>query len=276
MTKAAETEEKKDVKIISDYTLFTKYPATHEELSVIKKTIAAEANLNDAEFFMFMDVCANAQLNPLLKQIYIWRHDGKLIIMISADGRHSNAEKHEDFIGIRASEICDGDDFNIDIVTGDVHHKINTLKERGAVLGAWAKVLLKDKPPVVTVIKKSEYETSSKDFSAWKKNPSDMCIKSAKAKAFKLAYIVEGVQSAEEWTSKDGKNANPIDHTESFEEAQISNYNDKLDLLFQTWEEFEGKDKAYYKQQILMQKEKGLLTTEEIDKWMEALKPEMV
>lgn len=71
--------------------LGSQFGYTPEYVGLIKNTIAKEAT--DDELQMFLAVCHNAKLNPMNKEIYFWKQQGKVIIHTGIQGLRIAAER---------------------------------------------------------------------------------------------------------------------------------------------------------------------------------------
>lgn len=81
---------------------------TPADIEVINNTIAKD--LSDGERAFFLRACQATGLNPLLKEIHVWRDGGKLQIHTGIDGLAKiAAEYHPDYCGMEGPYWC-GDD----------------------------------------------------------------------------------------------------------------------------------------------------------------------
>lgn len=81
---------------------------TPQDLAVINDTIAK--GLTDGERQFFIQACQSTGLNPLLKEIYVWKDGGKLILHTGIDGLCKiAADHHPDYCGLEGPYWCGGD-----------------------------------------------------------------------------------------------------------------------------------------------------------------------
>lgn len=268
-------ETTKEVKVIEDYTKLTRFDATHAEIAIIKSIIAPDHT--EREFLYFMDICAKINLDPRLNEVWTWKSKktNKITTFVGRDGLRTNAERHPDFKGLFDSKpIYENDTYIVNYSTGELIHKVESFKNRGELIGAWAYVVRGDKKYFEDVYL-SDYKPDDadlKDGDAWKTNPVKMICKCAEANALKKAFPISGVVIDTDVKIKDGELVAVNSKSAAFDEANIDQseeafYNSKLDELLAVWDKFRGKDKAYFKQMIQTQKEKGQLTLEKIEEW---------
>lgn len=181
-------------------TKYTDYPASKEQLDVIRGSVCKD--LNNTEFYYFMNVCHSINLNPFLKQVWCFKdREGKVQIFTSRDGYYANAERHKGFRGLQSSEIRKNDSFSCDMVTGEVVHQIKSPLDRGDIIGAWAKVFRDGMPPRLVLCPMSEHIKPSSQ--AWRTNPAQMIVKCAEAIALKKQFPLPGIQHEEDWEIRD-------------------------------------------------------------------------
>lgn len=188
---------KNDTKISNAIKAFTP-----EEVAIIKNTVAK--NTTDTELALFLFTCQSSGLNPLLKEIWCYKDNkGNLLIFPGRDGFLKKAQQHPKFAGMRSGVIRVGDEWEIDIPNGVVHHKINKpVDERGKILGSYCFVFRKDEEPTLTWV---NFDDFNKGYNTWKSHAEDMILKVAESKALKKAFGMSEFQIIEEWKlQKDG------------------------------------------------------------------------
>lgn len=164
---------------------------TAEQVAIIKNTVAK--GTTNTELAFFLNVCKTADLNPFIKEIWCYKDSqGNLITFASRDGFLKKAQRNENYAGIRSSEVCENDEFELDIPAGKVTHKINFKQKRGAILGAYAMVFRKDGEPT---IEWADIETYDKKKFTWSTHKSEMIKKVAEVHALKKAFGISSLQS---------------------------------------------------------------------------------
>jgi phage recombination protein Bet len=165
---------------------------TPEQIETIKRTVAVGAS--DHELAMFITLAQKYQLDPFAKEIWFIKHDGRPVIMTSRDGYLTVANREPTYRGIMSFPVCENDEFEIDAPNYAVKHKMN-MKDRGAIVGAWARVEDERKHPFVCYVSMEEYRGNSP---VWRKYPSAMIQKVAEAFALKRMYNISGLVTKEE------------------------------------------------------------------------------
>lgn len=145
-----------------------------EMLQTLRNTIAP--GLTDGEFLLFAEVCKATGLNPITKEIWPIKVNGRLQPMTGINGFLRIANSHSQFDGMEVSFEWDGK----------------------ALVSCTVKVHRKDRKfPSVATAYWSEY---SKPSPVWKQMPSIMLAKCAKSLSIREAFIQElgGLYTAEE------------------------------------------------------------------------------
>lgn len=148
-----------------------------EMLQTLRNTIAP--GLTDAEFLLFAEVCKATGLNPITKEIWPIKVNGRLQPMTGINGFLRIANSHSQFDGMEVSFEWDGKQ----------------------LVSCTVKVHRKDRKfPSVATAYWSEY---SKPSPVWKQMPTVMLSKCAKSLAIREAFIQElgGLYTAEEMPS---------------------------------------------------------------------------
>lgn len=172
---------------------------TPEQIGVIQKNVAKDTTI--AELAYFLNVCKTMELNPFNKEVWCYKDGrGNLLIFAGRDGFLSKAQKNPAFNGIRSSEVCEKDNFSIDIANNSIIHSHNG-KERGVIIGAYAIVFRKGGEPTIEY---ADFATYNKGYNAWKTHPSEMIKKVPEAHALKKAFGISGVQVEYDWEINQG------------------------------------------------------------------------
>lgn len=192
------TEQMALVKAESSMAVSSGVQWTRDRVELVKRTICPKGISDDA-FALFMEQCKRSGLDPLLKEafcvprnqrigedergkpIYGTKHE----FQPSEAGMLGRAERFPDFRGIQASAAYGEDDLLIDQGKGEVKHTFNPAKRKGALVGAWARVVREGKLPVVVWLDFSGYVQSTP---LWSKIPVTMIEKCARVAALRKAY----------------------------------------------------------------------------------------
>ena len=146
-----------------------------DKLKALRNTIAP--GLSGAEFELFCETCKATGLNPITKEIWAIKIDGRLKIMSGFNGFLKIANSHAQYDGMEVDITVDKD---------------------GKPLVAQARVYRKDRKfPSVGVALMSEFRGNSP---IWQKMPSVMLSKVAKSHAIREAFSIElaGLYTPEE------------------------------------------------------------------------------
>jgi len=219
-----------------------------EEVAIVKANIAK--GVNDSELAYFLSVCKTVGLNPFIKQIWCYKDNkGNLLVFAGRDGFLAKAQINPAFAGIRSSEVCENDEFSMDIANNIIKHTFG-LAERGKIIGGYALAFRqKGEPTIEWAEFKRYYRGIRKDgskilTSPWNNTPEEMIKKVAETHALKKAFGISGIQSAYDFDIVDNI-AIPLEEKkiEIFGEKQkaemttISNM-DELDMYYELHPEF--------------------------------------
>lgn len=154
------------------------------KLEEIRKIFAPK--LNDGEFKAFVEMGISTGLNPFLKEIWAVKYDqnSPAQIFIGRDGYRKIISRNECFEGLITESVCANDEFNVDIVKGEVKH-IPRIKDRGKLIGAYCIIYMKGvKIPYYVFVPVEEYNTGR---SVWKDKPHTMIKKVAECQCIRMA-----------------------------------------------------------------------------------------
>lgn len=166
---------------------------TRERVDLIKRVVCP-AGISDDAFALFMEQCKRSGLDPLLKEAFCVPrrqkvgHDKwveKHEFQPSEAGMLARAERFPDFKGIQASAVYAEDEIIVDQGEGTVTHKFNPAKRKGALVGAWSRVVRSGKLPVVVWLDFAGYVQQTP---LWSKIPTTMIEKCARVAALRKAY----------------------------------------------------------------------------------------
>lgn len=149
--------------------------------TVVRQLTGNNPKITNDEVALFISLCQNLKLNPLIREAYLVKYDDKKpaqqIVSLGAFMRI--AEDNPNF---------DGMEDGIIVQSGDkiIERQGTLLLQNEKLLGGWAKVYRKDRTrPTVTKINLKEY---SKGQSTWLAMPSTMINKCAKVGALRSAF----------------------------------------------------------------------------------------
>jgi phage recombination protein Bet len=188
-----------------------------EQWALIKDTIAKDCN--DAELALFLEVCASHQLNPLTKQIWVFKIKGVMTPVVARDGFIAIADRHTgkswenvtgQYRGLTSNYIREHDFFDFEqderedgTIRFRVIHKPRDEQgnpshggadgmKRGALAGAWCIVRRRGHNDAFFHAEFATYWKGDKD-NAWKTHPQAMIQKVAEATALRKAFPISGV-----------------------------------------------------------------------------------
>ncbi len=169
---------------------------SRERVDLIRRTICPKG-IGEDEFTLFIEQCKRSGLDPLLKEAFcVGRRQNvgsrerpqwttRYEFQPSEAGMLARAERFPDFKGIQASAVYAEDEIIVDQGKGEVVHRFNPAKRKGALVGAWARVVREDKLPVVVWLDFSGYVQQTP---LWAKIPTTMIEKCARVAALRKAY----------------------------------------------------------------------------------------
>jgi phage recombination protein Bet len=169
---------------------------TRERIDLVKRTVVPKG-IPDDEFLLFIEQCKRSGLDPLIKEAYcVGRNFNfgtrekpqwgtKYEFQPSEAGMLARAHRFPDFEGIQAAAVYSEDEITMDFGRGTVVHTCNPVKRSGRLMGAWARVQVKGKLPVVVWLDLSGYQQQSP---LWQKIPGTMVEKCARVGALRKAF----------------------------------------------------------------------------------------
>lgn len=182
---------------------------TRELVDLCKRTVCPKGVTND-EFAVFMEQCRATGLNPFTKEAYCVPRNVKVskrgeqdrwetvhTFQASIGGARSRAGRFPDFHSSTSAAVYEKDQCEVDVDAGTVKHKFNPCAPRGALKGAWGKVVKKDGTAIVVWLSVGERSGAS---NFWKDTPGMMLAKCAEFAALCKAYPVQftGVELEDE------------------------------------------------------------------------------
>ena len=169
---------------------------TPQQVEAIRKTVAYGAT--NEELTMFLYLAHKTGLDPFSNEIWFIQVNGKNKIMTGRDGYLKIANNHPAFQGMESDAIYELDKFTRESGQDQsvIKHSYDSLKDRGRLLGAYAKVWRSDrKVPSFFLAPMSDYD---KKKGCWLQYPHAMIIKVAEAMALKRAFAISGLCTQEE------------------------------------------------------------------------------
>lgn len=154
------------------------------KLEEIRKIYAPK--LSDGEFKTFVEMGIACGLNPFLREIWAVKYDQNAAgqIFIGRDGYRKIISRNENFDGLIVESVCANDEFNVDIVKGEVKH-IPRIKDRGKLIGAYCIIYMKGiRIPYYVFVPIEEYDTGR---SVWKDKKHTMIKKVAECQCIRMA-----------------------------------------------------------------------------------------
>ncbi len=175
---------------------------TPEQVAVVQNSVAK--GTNKIELAYFLNVCKTMDMNPFNKEVWCYKDNkDNLLIFAGRDGFLSKAQKNPLFNGIRSCEVCENDEWSIDVANNEIKHLITKQKkDRGQIIGAYAIIFRKGGEPT---IEWSDFATYNKGWNTWKTHPAEMIKKVSESHALKKAFGISGIQSEYEFDVKEGK-----------------------------------------------------------------------
>lgn len=213
-----ENELQKEKQLLSLENISQMFSMNQEILVVLQKTVAK--NTTPAEFVYFLSVCKAHGLNPINKEIWCYKNGtGDVIVFTGRDGFLKKNKENPLYRGMRSSEVCEFDEFDIDMISGEVRHKITN--NRGKVIGAYAIVSIEGQKDTIVYLDFDEFNLGQ---AKWKTSPKMMIKKCAQSHALKEAAGITGIQAEEAFSVTDGvASANVIKEEKNHEEERLLN-----------------------------------------------------
>lgn len=201
-----------------------------EQVGVIKSAICP-AGITDSEFALFMEQCKRSGLDPLIKQMFCVPRNKKIrgprgddvwLTVHEAQpaeaGMLARAATFPDFRGIQAAAVYAQDKIEIDAANGTVAHTFNPVStNRGALMGAWARIERVGCTPTVSWVRLSERKDERNPM--WKSDGKQetLIVKCARVAVLRVVYPQRfgGLYTAEEMVADEGepRNVTPAPQT---------------------------------------------------------------
>ena len=167
-------------------------------VQLVKETVCPKGT-TDTEFRLFMAQARRSGLDPLIGQCFCVPRKQKVgndwvvknVFQPAESGMLARAEEFPDFQGVTGDAVYEKDTCVISTGDGQVQHEFSPCGDRGKLVGAWARVMRKDKVPVVRFLELgSRIQTfpDGKPMGLWSKNQADMIVKCARAAVLRISY----------------------------------------------------------------------------------------
>lgn len=177
-------------------------------LMVLQKSVAK--NTSPAEFAYFLTVCKDSGLSPVNKEIWCYKdHQGNVIVFTGRDGFLKKNKQNPTYRGMKSSEVCEYDEFEIDMISSEVKHKITN--NRGKPIGAYAIVSIEGQEDTIVYLDFAEFNLGQ---AKWKTAPKMMIKKCAQSHALKEAAGMSGIQAEESAHIRNGVATFDVEHEE--------------------------------------------------------------
>lgn len=184
-TKSKAEERVDALQLISDQVAGAYSP---QEIGVIQRQIAKDTTT--IELAYFLNVCKTMNLNPFNKEVWCYKDNrGNLLIFAGRDGMLAKAQQSPFYAGLRSSEVCENDEFELDIANGKILHK-HSGTGRGKIIGAYAIVFRTNGEPTIEWAAIEDYD---RGFGAWKTHKAEMIKKCAEAHGLKKCFGISGI-----------------------------------------------------------------------------------
>jgi phage recombination protein Bet len=172
------------------------------QVKIIKDTVAV--GTTDAEFHLFLEICARYELNPLTGEAYCMKIPGKngdrgrMVPVVGRNGWLKIARRNPDFVRVDSDVVREKDHFKVVRKDGKrtiEHAYEGTEAQRGPILGAWAEVIRRDADPTYAYCPIAEYKPGGAKltYSPWSSQESVMMKKCAIIVALRETYSMAGV-----------------------------------------------------------------------------------
>ncbi len=182
----AAEEKEKETKLFVKSTQSLVIPKGNElevNLKNIKKYLPV-ANVTDSEYYMFMQLCINQNLNPFIGDIYLVKYSTKAHYIVSKDAFLKKAELTKGYLGFEAGVVI----FKKDAKSLIQRPGSLVLKE-DKLVGGWARVHRKDMEPFYAEVSFDEYFAGGRSKkNLWDSKPATMIRKVALVQCLREAF----------------------------------------------------------------------------------------
>lgn len=209
-----------------------------EMIQIIHKNVAKNTTVSELAYFLTFS--KSIGLNPLNKEIWCYKDtQGNLIMFTGRDGFLKKNKEMGSYMGMKSSDVCEFDEFEIDMIEGTVKHKISNNRGK-TILGAYCIVEHKDKLPTIVWLDFDEYNLGQ---AKWKTAPKMMIKKCAQSAALREAAGMTGIQMEESAIVKNDVVSWKEPEQATNEEKQQQIEDERLELLIQNCKNIEQLNK---------------------------------
>lgn len=170
-------EETQEVATVQKPTNWLWDVSMEKQMALVKKTMLK--NFTDEEVALTIQRARSVWANMLAGEFWAYKDSkGNLINIVSRPFLGKKAEENPEFDWIQSGNVFENDTFSMDIWTGEVNHKINSFKDRGNLLGAWAIAWRKNGKPICIIAERKDYD---KNQYIWNSHKQAMMTKAAES-----------------------------------------------------------------------------------------------
>lgn len=128
---------------------------SRERLDLLKAQLCPQG-ISDGEFALYWQGCKARGLDPFKNEVYcVPRNQGgkKMnVLQVSVEGMRTRAMRFGDLLSYAKDYVCEKDTCVVDRAAGTVAHRYDASKPRGALMGAWARVVRRGKDPFLVYL----------------------------------------------------------------------------------------------------------------------------
>lgn len=230
---------------------------SQEQKSLIWATKLQPNRATEVEANVFIQVCEEYGLNPLLGDIAFQKFETKwgprVSYLITRDARLKHAMRQDDFLNCFSGVVREGDHFEVDVAEGVPIHKFGS--KRGQIIGAWAVVKTKTRGNTVVFPDFAEYyKALSEKNPVWKSMPSAMIEKVAQSQALSRTFPLGIAFASEDEIVMDIDSADNTSAQQVPEQSQNTTMADELQKAREQKEQ-EKKDQEKEKKETVKKEE---------------------
>lgn len=128
---------------------------SRERLDLLKAQLCPQG-ISDGEFALYWQGCKARGLDPFKNEVYcVPRNQGgkKMnVLQVSVEGMRTRAMRFGDLLSYAKDFVCEKDVCVVDRAAGTVAHRYDASKPRGALMGAWARVVRRGMDPFLVYL----------------------------------------------------------------------------------------------------------------------------